>query len=157
MSNDKVVLEFYRAFQALDAEAMVACYHSDIVFEDPAFGKLKGEHAGNMWRMLCASQKGKDFKVNHFSLESNEGETLHHWTADYVFSKTNRRVHNSVDASFKFSDGKIIEHVDSFSMHNWAKQAFGLKGFLLGGTSFFQKKLQAQTNGMLAKFEQKHT
>lgn len=155
-SEDQIVTEFYRAFQALDAEAMVACYHQDIVFEDPAFGQLKGEHACNMWRMLCASQKGKDFEVNHFLLDANGGETQHHWTADYTFSKTNRKVHNSIQASFKFKDGKIVEHIDTFSMQNWAKQAFGMKGWLLGGTSFFKKKLQQQTNGMLHKYELKH-
>jgi ketosteroid isomerase-like protein len=36
---------FYRAFAALDAEAMAACYHDEVTFEDPAFGQLQGEQA----------------------------------------------------------------------------------------------------------------
>ena len=30
--------KFYTAFTNNDAEAMVACYHDNIIFEDPAFG-----------------------------------------------------------------------------------------------------------------------
>ncbi|MFT4771922.1 MAG: hypothetical protein ACI9D1_001957, partial [Cryomorphaceae bacterium] len=78
-----------------------------------------------------------------------------HWEAKYTFSKTGRKVHNSIDATFEFSDGKIIKHTDDFDLKKWAKQAMGLKGALLGGTGFFKKKLQEQTNGMLAKFESK--
>ena len=49
-----VVERFYDALSRLDGDAMAACYHSDVVFEDPAFGELRGVDAGDMWRMLCA-------------------------------------------------------------------------------------------------------
>ena len=49
----QLIKDFYQAFAALDAETMASCYHKDILFEDPAFGVLKGEKAKNMWRMLC--------------------------------------------------------------------------------------------------------
>ncbi len=52
-----VIEKFYQAFEELDAESMIECYHNEIIFEDPAFGVLKGEKAKNMWRMLCDSQK----------------------------------------------------------------------------------------------------
>ncbi len=39
---------FYSAFDNLDAEKLVAQYHEDIIFEDPAFGVLKGDRAKNM-------------------------------------------------------------------------------------------------------------
>ena len=42
---------FYTAFSELDAETMASCYAKNVVFEDPAFGILKGVHAKNMWRM----------------------------------------------------------------------------------------------------------
>lgn len=32
---------FYKALASRDGETMAACYHDDIVFEDPAFGQLK--------------------------------------------------------------------------------------------------------------------
>ncbi len=131
---------------------MVACYHDDIVFEDPAFGVLKGERALNMWRMLCANYK--DLKIAFSEVEANDSTGKTHWEACYTFSQTGRKVHNVIEAKFVFKDGKIIKHNDSFDLHTWAKQALGFKGLLLGGTFFFKKKLNQQTNNLLSKFEQ---
>ncbi len=149
--NDQIE-QFYTAFQNKDAEKMVACYHDDIVFEDPAFGILKGEKAKNMWRMLCANSK--DLSIAFSKVEVNEDTGKAHWEARYTFSQTGRKVHNVIDAEFEFNNGKIIKHNDNFNLHKWAKQALGLKGLLLGGTSFFKKKLNQQTNNLLTKFEQ---
>lgn len=151
--HQSIVTKFYQAFTELDAEAMASCYHENVVFKDPAFGTLKGEKACNMWRMLCQSQKGKNFVVEFSNVEADEQTGSAHWEAKYIFSKTGRKVHNKIRAHFEFSDGKIIKHTDVFDLRNWSKQALGFKGALLGGTAFFKKKLQAQTNGMLAKFE----
>lgn len=147
----ELINKFYTAFNQLDSEAMVACYHDDIVFKDPAFVELKGEHAKNMWHMLCESQKGQDFKVTH----SEVTEDSAYWEAFYTFSRTGRKVHNKVHAKFEFKDGLIIKHSDHFNLHKWAKQALGFSGAILGWTSVFQKKLQGQTNHLLNKFEQK--
>ncbi|WP_460218772.1 nuclear transport factor 2 family protein [Psychroserpens sp. MEBiC05023] len=150
---NELIEKFYKAFNELDADTMASCYHKDITFEDPAFGVLSGQHAGNMWRMLCNSQKGKDFKVIYSNIRSNNNTGSAHWEAFYEFSKTGRPVHNKIEATFEFKDGKIIKHTDIFNLHKWAKQALGLKGFLLGGTKFFQKQLNSQTNKLLYKFE----
>nr|WP_321235228.1 nuclear transport factor 2 family protein [uncultured Psychroserpens sp.] len=152
---EALIEKFYTAFNELDAETMISCYHDDIVFEDPAFGVLKGEHAGNMWRMLCESQKGKDFKIVFSDINITSNGTMGNakWEAFYSFSKTGRKVHNKIAAHFELKDGKIIKHTDYFSLHKWAKQAMGFKGLLLGGTGFFRKKLNQQTNHLLSKFE----
>ncbi len=149
-----LIEEFYRAFEELDAEKMVACYHEEVVFHDPAFGTLKGERAKNMWRMLCRSQKGKDFKVTASNIRMDGTKGLAHWEAHYTFSQTDRRVHNIIEAEFEFRDGKIIRHTDRFNLHRWARQALGPVGYLIGWTPFFRKKLQEQTNGMLTGFIQ---
>ena len=146
---------FYTAFKNQDAEAMVACYHKDIRFEDPAFGVLNGDRASNMWRMLISSQKGKDFNVSFSNITCDNNSGTAHWEAIYTFSQTGRKVHNTIDAQFELKDDKIIKHTDSFNLHTWAKQAMGFKGMLLGGTGFFKKKLQAQTNKLLDKYEGK--
>jgi ketosteroid isomerase-like protein len=143
---------FYNAFTNLDAEGMIACYHDDIIFEDPAFGILQGEHAKAMWQMLCASQKGKDFKVISSNIRSDGDTGSAHWEAFYTFSKTGRKVHNKIDAKFEFKDGLILKHTDDFNIHKWALQAMGLKGLLFGGMHFFKIKLQKQTNYFLDKF-----
>lgn len=152
---NRIIERFYTAFENLDAETMVECYHPDVVFEDPAFGQLKGERAKNMWRMLCASQKGKDFVVTNSYVKAKGEMGVAHWEAKYTFSQTQKKIHNIIEAEFHFKDGLIIKHTDYFHLYGWARQAFGLKGLLIGWTGFFKKKLQAQTNRMLDKFEEK--
>ena len=149
---ESIIEKFYKSFTNLDAEAMVSCYHKNITFEDPAFGILYFERAKAMWQMLCDSQKGKEFKVIVSNINENETNGTAHWEAFYNFSKTGRKVHNSVDAKFEFKDGLIIKHTDTFNLHKWAKQAMGFKGVALGGTRYFKTKLIAHTNYLLDKY-----
>ena len=130
-SNEQaqLIATFYDAFSRRDAEAMVACYHPDVVFSDPAFGTLRGESAGDMWRMLCKS--GKDLKVSASEIHADHGRGRAHWDAYYTFA-TGRKVHNVVDARFDFSQGLIVRHTDDFNFDRWAAQAFGLPGKILG-------------------------
>lgn len=153
---EKLIHKFYSAFNDLDVDTMVSCYHKDIHFEDPGFGVLKGERACNMWRMLVGSQKGKDFKVSFSDIQANQESGSAHWEAQYNFSKTGRRVHNKIDAKFKFKDGLIIEHIDHFNLYTWSKEALGGSAYLIGWTGFFKKKLQEQTHKTLSQFEKKN-
>lgn len=148
----QLITTFYDSFAKLDTDAMASCYHPDIVFEDPAFGELRGERAMQMWQMLCASQKNKDFRLTYSNLTANDHRGSVTWEPIYDFSKTGRRVHNIIRAEFEFKEGKIIKHRDHFSLHRWAHQAMGFKGWLLGGTGFFKRKLQATSNHMLDRF-----
>lgn len=149
---EKLIETFYSALNNCEGPTMVSCYHNDVVFEDRAFGVLKGDRAKAMWLMLCESQKGKGFNVDFSSIKANEKTGSAHWEAFYTFSKTGRKVHNKIDASFEFKDGLIIKHTDVFDLHKWAKQAMGFKGFIFGGMPFFKNKLQKQTNYLLDKF-----
>ena len=150
MNQKEIIEQFYTALQKLDAETMVSFYHDDIEFTDPAFGTLHGNDAKNMWRMICS--RAKDF-----SLEYNQvTETSAYWEPTYTFSATSNKVINKIDASFEFKDGKISKHIDVFDLHQWASQAMGLKGKLLGGTNFFKKKLNKQTKQFLAAYTKKH-
>ncbi len=146
----ELIETFYTGLSELDADKMASCYHEDIVFEDPGFGKLKGDRAKGMWRMLC--KNARDFRVEFSQVEANDQKGSAHWEAWYTFSKTGRPVHNIIDAQFEFKNGKIIKHTDYFNLHKWSSQAMGWKGKLLGGTDFFKKKLIQQTNKMLDKF-----
>lgn len=151
------IAEFYGAFHKLDASTMVAQYHDDIFFEDPAFGGLRGTAAMDMWRMLCASQKGKDFKVTltHLDFFGSHGTAT--WEAHYTFGPTGRKVHNIVHAQFLLKDGKIVRHIDSFDLYRWARHAMGIKGLLLGWTPFFAKKMRARTQSLLSQYQNKHS
>jgi limonene-1,2-epoxide hydrolase len=150
-----IIEEFYEAFSNLDAENMVKHYHPDVVFWDPAFGELRAERAKNMWRMLCHSQKGKGFKVKYQVIDFNTEKANAQWEAFYTFSPTGRKVHNKISASFEIENGLIIRHKDEFNLYKWSKQALGIKGYILGHTSFFSNKLRKKTNLMLSKFEEK--
>jgi ketosteroid isomerase-like protein len=153
MENTALIEKFYASFASNDIEGMLDCYHPNVQFEDPAFGKLEGERAKNMWRMLLINGKGNT-KVTYFKVKADEKTGAANWRAEYVFSQTGRNVINNVHAQFEFKEGKIIKHTDHFNLHTWAKQAMGTTGLLLGWTSFFKAKLQIRTNGLLDKFEQ---
>ena len=147
-----IISQFYTAFANLDANTMNSFYHDDIVFTDPAFGTLRGEQVKYMWQMLCESQIGKDFNVQFSEVMEDAVSGTAHWEANYIFSKTGRKVHNKIDAEFKLKDGKIIEHIDRFSLKKWASQAMGIKGAVIGGTGYFKRKLQFRTRRMLERY-----
>lgn len=128
-SEEQLINDFYTAFGRRDGEAMVACYHPDIVFQDPAFGQLRGQQACDMWRMLC--KIGKDLEVSATDISASDGRGSAHWEADYTFA-TKRKVHNVVDAEFDFAEGLIIRHTDTFDFAKWAAQAFGPPGAVIG-------------------------
>lgn len=154
---DNLIQQFYTAFSNQDIDGMVACYSDSIVFEDPAFGKLEGDRAKNMWRMLLESQKGKDFQVQFSNVSQDDKSASAKWEAKYTFSKTGRKVHNLISSQMLIEDGKIVQHTDHFNLRTWAKQALGIKGAIFGGTGFFKKSLQKQTNSLLDRFEAKNS
>lgn len=145
--------QFYTAFQNLDAETMNSLYHPDAYFSDPGFGLLNHNELTTMWSMLCFNQQGKGFKLTYEILNSSENSVTVYWQAWYVFSKTGRRVHNQITANILVENGKIVQHNDQFNLHKWATQALGISGWLIGWTGYFQRKLQSQTNSLLAKFQ----
>ncbi|PCJ51968.1 MAG: ketosteroid isomerase [Planctomycetota bacterium] len=154
MSEMEMLIDrFYLAFAARDAGAMATCYHQDVHFRDEVFD-LKGAEASGMWRMLCA--KGKDMRIQHSDIHT-EGDVVHaHWEAHYTFGATGRHVHNIIEATFRFSDGKIIEHTDQFDFHNWSKQALGTTGLLLGWTPYLRSKVQSKAAAQLKAYLNKN-
>ncbi len=131
---------FYAAFAKRDADAMAACYHPEVVFSDPVFTELRGERAGAMWKMLC--HRGKDLRVVSSAISADDSVGRAHWDADYTFSQTGRAVHNVIDATFRFRDGKIVEHRDRFDLYAWTRMALGPVGVLLGWTPMVQNKIR---------------
>lgn len=151
MTNTELITSFYQSFAKGDAEGMVACYHDNIQFQDPAFDVLKNEDAKNMWRMLISRSKG-NIHITFNNIKASETTGSANWVAEYTFSANGRKVINVISAHFEFKDGKIIKHTDSFDIYKWSKQALGMKGYLLGWTSFMQKKIQQQSNSLLKKY-----
>ena len=150
-SNETTINKFYTAFANADAAQMCECYHPNVQFRDPAFGLLKGKEVCQMWKMLIERSKG-NLKIDFSQVKANEHLGSAFWVAKYNFSKTNRKVENSISSKFHFQDGLIIKHTDDFDIWKWSKQALGIKGLLLGWTGFMQKKIQNQARLALNRY-----
>jgi ketosteroid isomerase-like protein len=152
-ANEQTIKRFYTAFSKLDYTTMQDCLTEDIVFYDPAFGLLEDEAVPAMWEMLC--KRAKDFSLQFSVLTIEEEYCTAKWTARYTFSRTGRPVVNEIKANLRLRDGKICEHTDEFSLYKWSRQAFGWKGALLGGTSFFKNKIRRASREALQQFIKK--
>jgi ketosteroid isomerase-like protein len=147
--NNELIQRFYSAFGRHDGDTMAACYAPDARFSDPVFTDLRGEEPGAMWRMLTGRAKDLEVKLAEHEVANDRGGA--HWLADYTFS-TGRRVHNDVHAAFRFEDGLIAEHRDSFSFYAWARQALGPAGLALGWTPILRGKVQREARAGLDEF-----
>ena len=128
---------------------MASCYTPDATFRDPVF-ELQGERVGAMWRMLC--ERGKDLRVEFSDVHADGDRGSAHWQAWYRFSKSGRPVHNVIHAEFRFRDGLICEHVDSFDFWRWSRQALGASGLLLGWSGWLRRKVGSEAARSLAAF-----
>lgn len=149
--NVKLIEQFYQSFQQLNGNGMVACYAPEIAFSDPVFPGLKGEEAKSMWLMLC--ERATDLSITFDQVQADDHKGSAHWEAKYTFQ--GRKVHNKIDASFKFKDGKIVEHFDTFGLWRWCRMALGPVGILLGWTPLLKNKIRGQCRRDLQKFMQK--
>lgn len=151
--NEQLLLKFYTAFSNGDAEKMCACYHTNVEFQDPVFGLLKEKEACQMWKMLIQKSKG-NIKIEFSDIKADDYSGTAKWIATYNFSKTNRKVVNSIQAQFQFKDNLIIKHNDNFDIWKWSRQALGTKGLLLGWTSFMQNQIHKQAIFSLKYFNE---
>jgi uncharacterized protein len=128
---------------------MGALYTSEAVFEDPVFS-LRGPRIGAMWCMLC--DRAADLRVVATDVQADGQAGSATWQAWYTFSATGRPVHNRIQASFRFVDGRILEHRDTFDLWRWAGQALGLKGRLLGWTPPVRSAIRRQASRALDRY-----
>lgn len=149
-SHETLIRHFYESFAAQDYPGMAECYHPDVHFSDAVYPDLKGARARAMWQMFCETPGQRTITFRDVRADDNTGSA--HWEAIYNFSRTGRHVHNRIDASFRFRDGKIIDHHDTFSFWRWAAQALGPTGLLLGWTPMIQKSVQRAAAENLEKF-----
>jgi ketosteroid isomerase-like protein len=149
-ANTELIDRFYGAFGVRDHQTMASCYVADARFSDPVFQDLRGDEVRAMWRMLC--ERGIDLELAHSGVEADGERGSAHWEADYTFSATGRRVHNVIEASFRFRDGLIAEHRDEFDLWRWARQALGPVGAVLGWAPPLQSRIRGQARENLDEF-----
>ncbi|SOD71403.1 SnoaL-like protein [Jatrophihabitans sp. GAS493] len=150
--NEELIHRFYRALNDKDAETMGACYADTATFTDPAFGRLNATEVRGMWSMLLG--RSKDLRAELSGVRADDDTGAAHWDAYYTFGA--RKVHNSIDATFGFRDGLIIEHTDVFDWPRWAGQALGIGGRLLGRTSYLHEKARATARQQLDAYLADH-
>ena len=148
-ANRATIERFYDAFGRCDGAAMSACYAPRARFHDPAFGDLKGEEIGAMWRMLTG--RATDLVIELREHQANERHGSAHWIARYTFS-TGRPVVNDIQATFGFEDGLIAAHIDEFDFRRWARQALGLSGNLVALLPPLRSKANAKARAQLEEF-----
>jgi ketosteroid isomerase-like protein len=149
-SQEQLIERFYTAFQKGDYSTMKECYHPQATFRDPVFLELSATEVRAMWQMLLTS--ARDLVVAFRGVTANTKEGSVHWEAWYTFSRTGRKVHNSIESRMQFRDGKIFRHVDSFSFWRWSQQALGISGLVLGWTPIVQNKVRKTAKRSLEKF-----
>jgi uncharacterized protein len=153
-ANRATIERFYEAFGQCNGSAMTACYAKDAHFRDPAFGDLQGADIGAMWRMLTS--RATDLEIELHEHEADETLGSAHWIARYTFS-TGRPVVNDIQASFRFAEGKIADHVDDFDFRRWASQALGFSGHLVALLPPLRSKARAKALDQLETFKRDET
>lgn len=138
--NERLIQQFYTAFQHGKYAEMQEAYHADAIFVDPVFQRLTATEVKAMWQMLLSS--AKDLKIEFRDVKADDKRGSCRWDAWYTFSKTGRKVHNIIYANFEFKDGKILRHQDSFDLWRWSRQALGVTGSLLGWSSIIKVRIQ---------------
>lgn len=148
--NEQLISKFYSAFQVRGYLTMQSFYHPNATFYDPVFENLNADQVKAMWQMLTTTAKDIEIKCSKISADDHKGTCQ--WDAWYTFTATGKQVHNVIQASFEFKDGKIIKHHDQFDLYRWSRMAFGVTGVLLGWTPLLKNKIRKTAQGRLAKF-----
>jgi hypothetical protein len=107
-----------------------------------------------MWHMLC--ERGTDLEVTFGDVTAEGDRGAAHWEARYTWRPTGRSVHNMIDASFVFQDGKIVRHVDEFDLWRWTRMALGTVGVMTGWTSLTRNKIRETAARDLQRFMDGH-
>jgi hypothetical protein len=152
--NTEIINRFYTAFTEKDFKTMQSCYHPKATFSDSVFINLNSREVKAMWEMLLTS--GSDLRIEFGDVKADGDKGSAHWEAWYTFSTSGNKVHNVIDADFEFKDELIFRHKDYFDFFRWSRQALGVKGLLLGWTSFLKNKVRETARKRLNAFISKN-
>src|SRR2546425_8386371 len=93
--------------------------------------------------------RSKDIEITFGDIRADEQSGSAHLEAGYTYSATGRKVHNVINAQFRFQEGSILVHHDTFDIWKWASQALGISGRLLGWTPFMQQTIRRRAGQAL--------
>lgn len=126
-ANEALLRTFYSAFQRKDARTMASVYAANVRFSDMVFPDLRGKEPGAMWAMLCESE---ELELTFSGIRAGDRYGVAHWEANYELF--GNKIHNVIEASFEFKNGKIVRHTDVFDFGRWVKQALPGPSKVLG-------------------------
>jgi hypothetical protein len=130
---------FFEHLSARNLSGMLDCYHPNVQYSS-SFLTLQGDSVANMWHSLW--QYLPDLVV-HYE-DSDVRPAFIYWSASYTYPPTARRVSHSLTTHLSFVDGLIAEQSDRFNFHEWAANAYGTMGKLVGDWPIFQQRVQHQ-------------
>jgi ketosteroid isomerase-like protein len=145
---EETVQRFYECLKGNDPAGAAECYCDDATFEDIAFDLQGKANIAAMWRFECSS----GLKIQYRDIRTEGPAVKGHWTCDYKFHGVND-VHNEIDSTFTFRDGKILAHRDDASRWGWAKLALGIPWAVLVTAFPFLLRMKAKKE--LAAFRAK--
>lgn len=145
--NEQLLEKFFNALQRKDINAVIECLDQEVVYSDPIFKNLQGRTTRAYWHMML--EKLPDLKVEYKNIKANDNSGSACWYCIYNYTKTDRLIRYKIKAKFKFKDGKIFSHTDSYSLWRWAGKALGLTGYFLGFTAFVRNQIRTDAiNGL---------
>ena len=139
--NEQTIIHFLDSFSKRDFEEMNRMYSDDIVFFDPKVGLLREGIAKKLWKYQYEN-------VNNFSFSFGEVIQVdeEYYTCEniilYRHPQTKRKIKDKRKSYFRMENGKIVEQSDAFKFYAWNRQAFGIMGWVLGWSTFFQKRVK---------------
>ncbi len=149
-ANTELINRFYGALRLRAAARMAACYAPGIRFSDPVFGRLEGDRARAMWRMLNQPGGGLELAYQLGAVDDAIGAAT--WQAKYKAPNTDRPVDNHIASRFWFADGLIVRQEDTFDLWKWASMALGATGRFFGWSPMVQGAIRKQALANLDKF-----
>lgn len=150
-SNRELIKAYFLGFQNRDFESMRNCYDENIVYFDPLYHYLNGSHVISMWK--CRYYDVKNFRL-HFSdilTDDNEYYTIQ-YQISYVSGETGNVVNQTIKSYMRVCSGKIAEHSDAFSIHQWSSMVYGAIAKLIGWNRFYQNRLKKNARKKLLEF-----
>lgn len=148
-----VAERFYEAFTVRDDYTMGLLYAEQATFSDPVFPLLSARGVRAMWTMLLS--RADDLAIDARILEDGATRARAQWTARYTFAATGRHVTNRVHTEMALANGRIVRHVDRFSLWRWAGQALGPSGWALGWSPMLRDRIRAEAGRTLNDFVRK--
>lgn len=133
--NALLIEKLFTSLDKHDHQSMADCYHAEARFTDIAFDLTGKKQIHAMWHLICEG----DIHTKLMSFEADEQKGKADLVDEYIFSDTGRHVKNTINSTFKFENGLIVEHHDICDAEEWAEQALGgVKGFFAGKIGFLR-------------------